>query len=541
MLDWLSNLGRKPDHPMHSIEEADRLLSGLPEDPRKALEEVTSWLTTLTTATGFNLATRINVVKLVDETGQPFEPELTRLYLTSRPQTEFERLQLWQAALQFWERLASAYRVCFDEIRHESKLLRAHRDQLPVLIVRMLRALAGQTKVLRLRYLTVDERLWQAMFDLYRVSEDSGCDNQRITAYPGDTMPTTARQELLRTLMLEAASPESMRPRQTELAARIAARFVDACLFKRAPEPGCNWYVDLAQPRPPEHATGVAVVRPTERFFGAGVVIVKIQEVIRRLSSEPNAKEQRFGEDYSSQQKLVVLKRLVYFWGDHPPHRREPRRRVEDEVQVVHGFKGACRIVPRIEFRGWAEFVVTMDPKLKEKLGYDPAADAPEIPTEKWLEQDASSRGVGVVIPRNRESGATLGALCSLRAGSQLWSVGVVRRLARDSTGRLQAGIELLGKKPLSLWLRRVGQGDLRVEHRASADASIYDYVNVIRLDESAEAVRTCELLLARGDFVSGVIYETMTDDRRSHLRLDELLEQGEDFDRIRCSLIARD
>jgi hypothetical protein len=540
MLDWLANLSQKPDHPMHSIEEAERLLSGLPEDPLKALEEITSWLTTVTNAAGFRLATRIGIVKLVDETGQPFEPELNRLYLASRALKEFERQQLWQAALQFWERLAHAYRHCLDEIQHDPRLLRAHQDELPLLVVRTLRALANQAKVLRLRYVPVREPLWLELFALYRLSEDARCDNQRVIAYAGETWPTTARQQLLRALMLDAARPDSMLPQQTELAARITARYADAFLFKSAPEAGCNWYVDLSQPRPPEHVTGAATLETTARFFGAGVAIVKIKEVIRRLSSESSAKEQRFGEEYTSQEKLVVLGRLTRFWGEHPPHRSEPRHSVNAELAVAHGFPAACLLVPRAEYRGWAEVILSMDDNLKATLGI--ISDPANVPQqEKWLQRDASARGLGAEIPRTSESRARIGTLFALKSESEPWCMGVARRLYRDGEDHAHAGIEVLAKKPATVLLRRVGQTGMRVEDwTKSSAASGYDYLNVIVLGANVSAVRH-ELLLARGGFVAGVIYEAMMGDGKQHLRFEELLEQGEDFDRVRFSWLTGD
>jgi len=540
MLDWLTNLSQKTDHPMHSIEEAERLLSGLPEDPLKALEEITSWLTTITNAAGFGLATRISVVKLVDETGQPFEPELNRLYLTSHALKEFERRQLWHAALQFWERLAHAYRLCLDEIQRDPKLLRAHQDDLPLLVVRTLRALAGQARVQRLRYLPVHEQLWQDLFALYRLSENARCDNLRVAAYAGETLPTTARQELLRALMLDAARPDSMLPRQTELAARITARYADAFLFKPAPEAGCNWYVDLAQPRPPEHVPGAAAPPATVRFFGSGVVLVKIKEVMRRLTAEPNAKEQRFGDEYTSREKLAVLGRLMRFWGEHPPRRSEPRHSVNAELAVAHGFAAACRLLPRAEYHGWAEVILAMDDNLKATLGiFSDPATAPQ--QEKWLQRDASTRGLSVEIPRTSEGHARIGTLFSLKSENQPWSMGVARRFYRDSEDHAHAGIEVLAKKPATVLLRRVGQTGMRVEDWTKSSASSgYDYLNVIVLGANVNADRP-ELLLALGGFVAGVIYEAMMGDGKRHLRFEELLEQGEDFDRARFSWLAGD
>ena len=40
MLNWLTHLSQKTDHPMHCIEEAERLLTGLSDEPLKALEEM---------------------------------------------------------------------------------------------------------------------------------------------------------------------------------------------------------------------------------------------------------------------------------------------------------------------------------------------------------------------------------------------------------------------------------------------------------------------------------------------------------------------
>src|SRR5882672_6791588 len=125
MLDWLSNRSQKTDHPMYCIEEAERLLTGLSDEPLKAVEEVASWLTTLAQADGFQPAVRLAVVKLVDESGQPFEPELNRLYLEPGALTEFERQQVWQAALHFWERVEQAYRLCLKELPGRAKSLRA--------------------------------------------------------------------------------------------------------------------------------------------------------------------------------------------------------------------------------------------------------------------------------------------------------------------------------------------------------------------------------------------------------------------------------
>ena len=323
MLEWLDKLGGKPDHPMHNIAAAKTLLADLPEDPGKALDEVASWLNTLTATEGFRLADRVDIVKLLDETGQPIERQLVDLYLKSSNLKEFERTRAWQIVLEFWERLTDAYRLCLTEFEQNPKAARGLAGKLPLLVVRCLHALANVARVLRLRYLPVGDEIWRALFKVFRLSEAAGCDNQRLAIYAGEPLQTTPRQELLSALMLDAASPESVLPRQVELTARAAAQFAGSFLFRPAPETGCNWYVDLARPGRPLQVSANVGVQTTMRFFGAGIAITRFDEIIQRMTANPDEKIKHLGEDYSSEDKLLVLRRLMLYWSEHPPRRRE--------------------------------------------------------------------------------------------------------------------------------------------------------------------------------------------------------------------------
>ncbi|MEO7726850.1 MAG: hypothetical protein ABIS45_06320 [Burkholderiales bacterium] len=532
MLEWLT--AQKTDHPMHSIEEAERLLTGLSDEPLKAIEEVASWLTTLTQAAGFQRGVRHAVIKLVDESGQPFEPEVNRLYLAKSALTQFERRQLWLAALHFWERVAHAYRLCLDEMKGNAKLARAENPDFTLLVVRVLRAIAEQIRMLHLRYVPVPDSLWQSLFEVFQLSEQAGCDDSRVEAYPGDTLPTTARFELLRAMLLEIARPDSMLPQQTDLVARVAARYANACVFAQKPKTGCIWAVDLAQPRPPELATGAASVLTSARFFGTGAVMGKVQEVIRRLTADAYAKEQRFGEEYSSQEKLVVLRRLMHYWGEHSPYRHEKRADAAVTLEAILGFENAWRKIPRALYRDWSVVIRVLDMKLIERLGL--AGDPAALPApEKWLQCDASAWGVRATVARASEPTVRIGTLCALKNGDQPWWLGVVRRLVRDGEDRMQAGIEVLAKMPATVLLRRVGHGGMSVQDfSTAADASGSDYVNILLLGAAKAEKQRHELLIARGEFIAGIVYEAMIGDSKQHYKFEELLEQGDDFDRVR-------
>lgn len=539
MLDWLGNRSQKTDHPMYCIEEAERLLTGLSFEPLKALEEITSWLTTLTQAAGFQPAIRLAVIKLVDESGQPIEPELSQLYLTQSALTEFERQQLWQAGWHFWERLALAYRLCLDEMRRGEKLPSARNAEFVLLLVRMLRALANQARLLHLRYMPVSDEFWQSLFEMYQLSEAAGCDNQRVIAYPDDAAPTTARHELLRAMLLEMARPDSMLPRQTDIAARAAARYADACVFEQEPRAGCNWAIDFALAQPPELVAGAGVPQPTIRYFGAGAVTVKLRELVRRLTAEPNAKEQRFGEDYTSAEKLVVLQRLAHYWGERPPQRHEQRAGVEAAIEVALGFAAGWKTIPRVMYGDWTHLISGLDLKLLERLGIvaNPDTDKPVV-LANWTQHDLSAWGLSAAISRASEAEVKIGMLCTLRTNEGPWRVGVVRRFFRDDQGQPRAGIEVLANKPATVLLRRIGHGGMSVQE---SDASGNDYMNVLLLSATRAEKKRHELLVARGEFIAGIVYEAMIGAARQHFKFEELLEQGGDFDRVRFTRVSRD
>ena len=177
----------------------------------------------------------------------------------------------------------------------------------------------------------------------------------------------------------------------------------------------------------------------------------------------------------------------------------------------------------------------SMDVKLKESFRLSLAEDQERVQTERWLEQDTSTWGLGVEIPRGSESWVRAGALCGLKGDAQQWWVGVVRRIYRDSENRAHAGIEILAKKPVLVWLRGIGKDATTaeiMEHWAAS--SDYNYLNVILLNDSAMAAQRNELLLARGAFHAGNIYEVMAGDTPRYLKLEEALGEGEDFNHVR-------
>src|SRR5512135_2863281 len=174
MFSWLSNQGNKIDHPMSSMVEAKKLLAELPKDNAlEALQEITSWLLSVTDTPGFHAELRTSIIMLLDETGQPFHAELLKRYLAAPHLQDFQGMHLWQQIHGFAKELARAYGECIASYRQEEAKPYELQEKLPLLCTRLLRAISEQIKLELMRYIDVGEAAWERMFRCYSLAETS--------------------------------------------------------------------------------------------------------------------------------------------------------------------------------------------------------------------------------------------------------------------------------------------------------------------------------------------------------------------------------
>jgi hypothetical protein len=530
MLDWLD---KKPDHPMTSVAEARALLAELPEDPQKALADATHWIDSVRDTPGFRVDVRAHVLALIDETAQPLERAVLALYLARPHLRQATGKEQWQSVLEFWSGLASGYAVCRRDYQAGAKGAPAAKDLLAQLGARELRALGQRLKLLLMRYQPVEGTLWAALHESYGFAESRQLASKSLRAYPGEAIDTSVRQELAKVLMLEAASAQSLSAPKIELAYRIIYRF--APLFVVAPErvAGTTFVADLSAPKPPRLASAGEQAAPALRFFGVGSATPKLEEMITQNEQGLLAEEHRLGKDFSSGEKITVLRHLLSCWGPNPPRRGPARVKISAELSVVHGYRAVCRHVTNIEAASMGEVTDDMDVTARQKAGLDLATEEIVEPPELWMQQDASDLGVGALVPANAGKWLAVGCLCAIKtAGDARWWAGVVRRLRAGEANRVSAGIEVLAKKPAAVWLRALGRHEAKVSDWETVSGSFaYEYLHAVMLTDRAKTSDRPVLLLEKNRFVPGQIYEMMVGDKSRHVILKQFLEQGEDYD----------
>jgi hypothetical protein len=528
----------KPDHPMFDAKEARRLLAELPkDDPFKELEEITSWLDSLKDAQGFRPESRAEIIMLVDEAIQPKYAELLHLYLGAPHLQDFKGKHLWQGLHNTMLTLSESYTVCVQEYQHVEKKSFDYKELIPVICVRLLRAVAERMKLQLMHYVDIEQEVWDLLCSCYNFAEDNRIAESMIFAYPKQVIHTSPQRELLRALMLYESSPDALAPDQIEVSFRIAARMVSFFDFKNVSDPDCVYCFDLAKPDAPKRADANILATPAMRFFGGIKAVPKVADIIAHHEHGLIQKEQRFGSEFTPAGKLTVLKHLQLHWGNEQPHRHQERRGINTTIDVVHGFQTISKLVTRMDIDN-AENISEKDAAaLKERSNINLAAVNDEIDysTENWAVTDLSIDGIGGIIPSNGGAWVKIGDLCGLKPGnSPAWWIGMIRRLHTGPKGAMHVGIEMLAKKPLSVWLRTLGKGTEKVSNWETSSSSFeYDYLPAILLPDASNSYVNATMLMESGSYVPETIYEVMLGEKSRNIKLAGLLAEGEDYEQI--------
>jgi hypothetical protein len=538
MSSWFKILEEKPDHPMSDAGEARKLLADLPENnPLKALDDVTSWLASVKDTPGFHPERRADVIMLLDETGQQFQAELLQQYLSEPNLQDFKGLRLWRGIHGFMVELAEAYAVCAQEYAQEEKKPQALAERMPVICVRLLRAVAERMKLELMRYLDVEQAVWNQLCQHYRFAEGNQFAEAMVHAYPSHVIHSSPQKEFLRALVLYVSSPATLAPNQIEVSYRIAARMANLFDFKDTPAPDCPYYLDLSSPGAPRPVAAGILATPAMRFFGAARAVPKLEDIARQNERGAIDPERRFGNEFTPDGKLTVLRHLQTHWGKTQPHRLDERRGISTTIEVAHSFRTISKLVARIELDQITGLSSEEAAELKERSGkVTLASEEVDFTTNTWPVLDISVGGIGGMIPQSSGAWAKIGALCGLKPqNSALWWVGMIRRLHTDHQSKVHVGIEILAKKPLSVWLRSLGKGAERVSNWETSSGSFaYDYLPAILLPGTLSSEETSTMLMETGGYVPDGLYEAMMGEKSRNIRLVKLLEEGDDYERIR-------
>ena len=532
-MDLFKLFETKPDHPMATASGArEALLPLKTEKPLAAAAQLAHWAGTLRDTPGFACDDRLTAVQIVDDFARPIINKLFAVHLTHLHTRDRDHKKTAEVLTDYWHNLSGAYGRCVSDNEHGERGAERMHDNLALAAARSNRA-AGQAARMRcLGYLGIPQSVWANLYHPYSFIEVAHVDDHPVVIYPHE-VHTTPRGELLKVLCMALCAADELPAEQVELAWRILGRFTVSFSWSRTPQPDCNFVVDLSAGGAPYTEHDKEPAAPAKRWFGAGAALGKMEEIENLSDANLLSEEVRFGPEYTPAQIVSVIRHLRSYLGTTPPRRHYARSTANVELSVVHGYRPICQRVTAID--AGAKVDDNLEVQAQKKARLQLTAEEIESTPETWNEKDRSDWGMGVEVPAGLGKWAEPGVLVGLRENEKApWWVGALRRLSTDEHGLSHCGIQILSKKPMSVWLRVIGKEGAEASNWESSTGSFtYEYLRAVLLPDALKSHDHPVMLLEPSSFVPGQVCEIMVGDHSRLIRLAEFIEHGSDYARV--------
>lgn len=461
--------GKKSDHPMAEIKSAQALLDDLPKnDAHKSLMEINEWIESVSAHTDFNLDHQLAVLRLLDETAQPYARKLTRDYFVPHELALFQETRLWLVLGNFYRHLAGAYCALFDRYCNGDKGDVAIRPHIPLIAGRAISAMIGQLKYICVHYGVVDSSIGLNLARLYRHAEQQAYLDAPLTLYQGMPGNTSVKFEAAHLLGWYGCGVGALSALHIHFTERLIGQYCQYTDIVAQQDASCLFSFDLNHPAAPARIklpNADEIVQPSMRFICMAGMLPKLEALLKILKKGMVPDELNLGGAYDAAPVLEAVQHLLGFITS-PPVRRSLRRNIRINMNVVSGFD---RLVERTD------------------AGLNRSAELPAY----WEIQEVSASGFRTILPEQGAGGIRIGSLIGMQPeGVSHWGAAIVRRLMRDEAKQLHMGAEILANRidgvslsqsggggfenmPLALWLH-ARQGEPAGEIRLLMKAGTY-------------------------------------------------------------------
>lgn len=489
--------GKKSDHPLADIKSAQALLDDLPKnDAYKSLMELTEWIESVADNADFKLDHQLAVLRLLDETAQPYARKLARDYFTPQELNKFQENRLWLVLDNWCRHTAKAYYAVFNCYCSGDKGAGAIKAQLPLLTARVVYAMTGQLKYVCAHYGPVDNTIWSNLAQLYQHAERQQYLNTPLALYSGVAGDTTVKDELGRLLGWYGCGVNTLKPLYIHLDERIVGQYCSSIDIGAQQDANSLFSFDLDRPAAPVLVKADITVHSSMRFVSMAEVQPKLAALIKTLGKDAVPESLNLGGTYDAEPVREAAQYLLNFL-TAPPSRRSARRGIKVGLNVVSGF---AKMIDRI----------------------DVALNFSDEQPAHWDVEDISASGFHTVLPAQGTDGIRIGGLFGVQPdGMPHWGAAVVRRLMRDDANRLHVGAEMLANQIAGVTLSQSGGGG------GFEDGQSALWLQAKPGESSGEA----QLLMKAGAFSSHCSLQTRLNGKKYLLIPGNLQEKGLDYD----------
>jgi cyclic-di-GMP-binding protein len=442
---------------------------------------------------------------------------------------------IFEDTIELWEQMRLGYLRCLQEGGA------ALRPQAALLCQRAL-SYSGLRMYHRYRACRlVPGADWRALHQVYARAEALGVADKAVKDYLNrDVYDSSPRIAYLRALLMGACNPNELGPRQLAFVAYLLERWADKVEITETPPKDEDGLPPFAVDLEGEHGAERNDPQGAElRFLNVRRLAKSLRNRVALLRKGESPARLALGEDCvqpSCEQLLVFLYRQ---WCQARPPRNIERARTIDAVQACTSIAAIHYYALGRMFRAASEFKQLSAQQRDEIETFgrivsrgDEGQDfdaAREFLLEHWQLEDESTQGLRM-MRRAANPGRRMaqGQLVGVRpADAKTYQLGQVRWLTASDAGDLHCGVKLLPGVPVPVAVRALG---VNVAEERFTQAFMLAAVPAF------DAPAT--LVMAAGWFKPKRVIE-VAGDKSMRVRLLEVLERGNDFERVTYERLA--
>lgn len=420
--------GGRQQEGLCDLQSATQMMLDLPENQVLAAQtEIIKGLKQLNANPKIPVKERFRTIDYLDGKARGLQQHLLDVYHGKIVDRDAPPRQVMMTIMAFWAEMGNAYR---QALKHYQSAPHRSIDaaQLQNFTLRGLIYFAEQAKWSHLRYTKVEPAIWRNLNRFYLYAERQGFEQTLLSAY-ADLAPTSVQREYGQALLLSLSAPDKLLPKQIELLADLLRRWADCIEIGKDIRPhhhlfAINLDTDSAPRRLRRDMMG-----EQWRYGASARLVAAARDALDHLAQGRAAVELGLPESSSDPVNIDLLRRLIHLWSrDMPvPVRRHERRTARKPLGVIRGLDA---VIERLRH-----------------LGEDDEGDDPL----QWTLANESDSGFGVQCRPKSQDPLKVGEIVGVVSDQHpnAMSIGVIRRIARQADGGVEAGIETLSKTPL--------------------------------------------------------------------------------------------
>src|SRR3989449_8494544 len=203
----------------------DAIKKGIAEmrgaEPLTALTDLSAWLDTAKGIPGHEEGRRGEILSQIQEASGAHLSALLAQIIAKPAGEQTTRESVWNTLINYLRGLAGALCASARALLKEAAANPSLRPAAAAGAARGLHACRMLAKVCLVHYVSVPPKLWRLAYAVHGEAEKADCAATPVRLQAAQKTQTSATQELLGLLMLQASSPEMMAPMEIEVADRV--------------------------------------------------------------------------------------------------------------------------------------------------------------------------------------------------------------------------------------------------------------------------------------------------------------------------------